>query len=62
LIEASPLLVRLQNSRIGIERSKHLVVNPYLRVSEIAFEIGFQSLTSSRTPSTSRRTDAGNSS
>jgi AraC-like DNA-binding protein len=33
-------------SRIRIERSKNLLINPQLRVSEIAYEVGFQSLTS----------------
>jgi AraC-like DNA-binding protein len=32
-------------SRVRIERSKNLLLNPHLRVSEIAFEVGFQSLT-----------------
>ena len=32
-------------SRVRIEKSKNLLLNPNLRVSEIAFEIGFQSLT-----------------
>ena len=32
-------------SRIRIERSRNLLLNPHLRVSEIAFEVGFQSLT-----------------
>ncbi|MHB8520610.1 MAG: helix-turn-helix domain-containing protein [Limisphaerales bacterium] len=32
-------------SRIRIERAKNLLLNPNLRISEIAFEIGFQSLT-----------------
>lgn len=32
-------------SRIRIERAKDLLLNPNLRISEIAFEIGFQSLT-----------------
>jgi AraC-like DNA-binding protein len=32
-------------SRIRIEKSKNLLLNPNLRVSEIAFEVGFQSLT-----------------
>ena len=32
-------------SRICIEKSKNLLLNPNLRVSEIAFEVGFQSLT-----------------
>lgn len=32
-------------SRVRIEKSKHLLLNPNLRVSEIAFEVGFQSLT-----------------
>jgi len=31
--------------RIRIEKSKNLLLNPNLRVSEIAFEVGFQSLT-----------------
>jgi YesN/AraC family two-component response regulator len=32
-------------SRMRIEKSKNLLLNPNLRVSEIAFEAGFQSLT-----------------
>ena len=32
-------------ARIRIEKSKNLLLNPNLRVSEIAYEIGFQSLT-----------------
>ncbi|HOB33428.1 MAG TPA: helix-turn-helix domain-containing protein [Verrucomicrobiota bacterium] len=32
-------------SRVRIEKAKNLLVNPNLRVSEIAFEVGFQSLT-----------------
>jgi AraC-like DNA-binding protein len=32
-------------SRIRIEKAKDLLLNPNLRVSEIAYEIGFQSLT-----------------
>jgi len=32
-------------SRIRLERSKNLLLNPNLRVSEIAYEVGFQSLT-----------------
>jgi AraC-like DNA-binding protein len=32
-------------SRARIERAKNLLLNPNLRVSEIAFEVGFQSLT-----------------
>ncbi len=32
-------------SRVRIEKSKNLLINPNLRVSEIAFEVGFQSLT-----------------
>src|SRR5438552_9903978 len=32
-------------SRVRIEKSKNLLLNPNLRVSEIAFEVGFQSLT-----------------
>jgi YesN/AraC family two-component response regulator len=32
-------------SRIRMERAKGLLLNPNLRVSEIAYEVGFQSLT-----------------
>jgi AraC-like DNA-binding protein len=32
-------------SRVRVERAKSLLLNPNLRVSEIAFEVGFQSLT-----------------
>ena len=32
-------------SRVRIEKSKNLLINPQLRVSEIAYEVGFQSLT-----------------
>jgi AraC-like DNA-binding protein/ligand-binding sensor protein len=32
-------------SRLRIERAKNLLLNPNLRVSEIAYEVGFQSLT-----------------
>jgi len=32
-------------SRVRVEESKNLLLNPNLRVSEIAFEVGFQSLT-----------------
>lgn len=32
-------------SRVRIERAKNLLLNPSLRISEIAFEVGFQSLT-----------------
>ena len=32
-------------SRIRVEKSKNLLLNPNLRISEIAFEVGFQSLT-----------------
>ena len=32
-------------SRIRIEKAKNLLLNPNLRISEIAYEIGFQSLT-----------------
>jgi AraC-like DNA-binding protein len=32
-------------SRVRIEKSKNLLINPNLRISEIAFEVGFQSLT-----------------
>jgi len=31
--------------RVRIEKSKNLLLNPNLRISEIAFEVGFQSLT-----------------
>jgi AraC-like DNA-binding protein len=31
-------------SRVRVERAKHLLLNPNLHVSEIAFEVGFQSL------------------
>ena len=32
-------------SRTRVERAKQLLVNPHLRISEIAYEVGFQSLT-----------------
>ena len=32
-------------ARVRIEKAKNLLLNPNLRISEIAFEIGFQSLT-----------------
>ena len=32
-------------SRLRVERTRELLANPQLRVSEIAFEVGFQSLT-----------------
>ena len=32
-------------ARERIERAKNLLLNPNLRVSEIAYEVGFQSLT-----------------
>ncbi len=32
-------------SRVRIEKAKNLLLNPNLRVSEIAFEVGFESLT-----------------
>ncbi len=32
-------------ARIRIEKAKNLLLNPNLRISEIAFEVGFQSLT-----------------
>ena len=32
-------------SRVRIERAKSLLLNPNLRISEIAFEVGFESLT-----------------
>ena len=32
-------------ARVRIEKSKNLLLNPNLRISEIAYEVGFQSLT-----------------
>jgi AraC-like DNA-binding protein len=32
-------------TRLRLERAKNLLLNPNLRISEIAFEVGFQSLT-----------------
>jgi YesN/AraC family two-component response regulator len=32
-------------SRVRVEKAKNLLLNPNLRVSEIAYEVGFQSLT-----------------
>jgi AraC-like DNA-binding protein len=32
-------------ARARIEKSKNLLLNPNLRISEVAFEVGFQSLT-----------------
>ena len=32
-------------SRLRIDRAKELLANPNLRISEIAYEVGFQSLT-----------------
>jgi YesN/AraC family two-component response regulator len=32
-------------SRLRVERAKELLANPNLRISEIAYEVGFQSLT-----------------
>ena len=32
-------------SRSRIERAKELLLKPHMRVSEVAFEVGFQSLT-----------------
>jgi AraC-like DNA-binding protein len=32
-------------ARLRIERAKNLLLNPNLRISEIAYEVGFQSLT-----------------
>ena len=31
-------------SRVRVEKAKHLLQNPHLRVSEIAFETGFESI------------------
>ena len=32
-------------SRLRVEKAKNLLINPNLRISEIAYEVGFQSLT-----------------
>ena len=32
-------------SRVRLEKAKNLLLNPHKRVSEIAYEIGYQSLT-----------------
>jgi YesN/AraC family two-component response regulator len=32
-------------SRVRIEKAKNLLLNPNLRISEVAYEVGFQSLT-----------------
>ena len=32
-------------SRVRTEKAKNLLLNPNLRISEIAYEVGFQSLT-----------------
>lgn len=32
-------------SRVRIEKAKNLLLNPNLRISEVAFDVGFQSLT-----------------
>jgi AraC-like DNA-binding protein len=32
-------------TRMRLERAKNLLLNPNMRISEIAFEVGFQSLT-----------------
>jgi AraC-like DNA-binding protein/ligand-binding sensor protein len=32
-------------SRVRVEKAKHLLLNPHLRISEIAYDVGFQSLT-----------------
>jgi len=31
--------------RVRVERAKNLLLNPHLRISEIAYAVGFQSLT-----------------
>jgi AraC-like DNA-binding protein len=31
--------------RVRVEKAKHLLLNPHLRVNEIAYAVGFQSLT-----------------
>jgi YesN/AraC family two-component response regulator len=32
-------------ARVRVEKAKNLLLNPNLRISEIAYEVGFQSLT-----------------
>ena len=32
-------------SRVRVEKARNLLLNPNLRISEIAYEVGFQSLT-----------------
>src|SRR6202051_2055623 len=32
-------------SRVRVEKAKTLLLNPHLRISEIAYDVGFQSLT-----------------
>jgi AraC-like DNA-binding protein len=32
-------------SRVRLEKAKTLLLNPHLRISEIAYDVGFQSLT-----------------
>jgi hypothetical protein len=32
-------------SRVRIEKAKNMLLNPNLRISEVAFDVGFQSLT-----------------
>jgi AraC-like DNA-binding protein len=32
-------------SRVRVEKAKALLLNPHLRISEIAYDVGFQSLT-----------------
>jgi len=32
-------------SRVRIEKARNLLLNPNLRISEIAYDVGFQSLT-----------------
>ncbi len=32
-------------SRVRVEKAKHLLLRPHLRISEIAYDVGFQSLT-----------------
>jgi YesN/AraC family two-component response regulator len=38
-------------ARVRIEKTKNLLLNPNLRISEIAFEVGSQSLSQSIDPS-----------
>ena len=37
--------IALYVSRVRVEKAKNLLLNPNARVSEVAYEVGFQSLT-----------------